>query len=150
MRTPRRDRRRGGSALELALLLPWYIFLFVGAFDWGYYAHALISTESAARVAALYTSQGTTTAADQTGACRLALEELRISPNVGSGLNTCSALPVIVTAVKAGPGQGVTSADDSQASQVAVTYRTVGLIPIPGLLAKQATFYRVVQMRLRS
>ena len=41
----RRDRRRrGGSVLEMAMLMPWYVFLFVGAFDWGYYAHALIST----------------------------------------------------------------------------------------------------------
>jgi hypothetical protein len=40
----------GGSALEFALLMPWYVFLFVGAFDWGFLAHALISTESAARV----------------------------------------------------------------------------------------------------
>ncbi len=37
-------RRRGGSMIEFCLLLPWYIFLFVGAFDFGFYAYSLIST----------------------------------------------------------------------------------------------------------
>src|ERR1700683_705240 len=66
----RRRRQRGGSALEMALLLPWYFFLFVGTFDWGFYAHALISTEAAARTAVLYTSQSVATASDQADACR--------------------------------------------------------------------------------
>jgi len=51
----------------MALLLPWYFFLFVGTFDWGFYAHALISTEAAARTAVLYTSQSSATASDQAG-----------------------------------------------------------------------------------
>lgn len=134
----------------MALLLPWYLFLFVGAFDWGFYAHALISTESAARVAALYASGSTSTATDTTGCggsgcpCVYALEELRISQNVGSAVTSCSALPVIVTPTE------VTGADGQNAAQVAVTYQTIGVIPIPGLLQSQPTFYRVVQMRLRS
>jgi hypothetical protein len=133
----------------MAFLLPWYIFLFVGAFDWGFYAHALISTESAARVAAIATSADSTTASNATLACSYAVEELKIISNVGN-TTTCSASPVIVTAVKAcASGCTITSADGSDASQVAVTYSTQSLIPIPGVLAKQATFYRVVQMRLR-
>jgi len=128
----------------MALMLPWFIFLFVGAFDWGFYAHALISTESAARVAALATSASLSTAADSSLACTYALEELKISANV-AGLSTCGALPVIVTAtLKTNSG-----VDGATASEVAVTYQTPSLIPIPGLLTKQATFYRVVQMRLR-
>ena len=137
--------------MEMALMLPWYLFLFVGTFDWGYYAHALISTESAARVAALYTSQSSSTASDQADACVLANEEMRIVPNIGNtGTPTCSASPLVLTAVQAGSGQSTASADNNPASQVTVTYTTVGLIPIPLLLPKQATFYRVVQMRLRS
>ena len=27
------------GALEMALMLPWYLFFFVGTYDWGYYAH---------------------------------------------------------------------------------------------------------------
>jgi Flp pilus assembly protein TadG len=144
----RRKRQRGGSALEMALMLPWYMFLFVGTFDWGFYAHALISTESAARVATLYTSQSAAKAADQADACILANEELRISENISNtGTPTCNASPIIVTATSV---TAANSADTNPASQVSVTYTTVGMIPIPFLLAKQATFYRVVQMRLRS
>ncbi|HEY1340556.1 MAG TPA: TadE/TadG family type IV pilus assembly protein [Bryobacteraceae bacterium] len=150
MAKSRRHRQRGGSALEMAFLLPWYIFLFVGAFDWGFYAHALISTESAARVAAIATSASNSTAADSTLACTYALEELRIVSNIGS-TTTCSGTPVTVTATKlCSSGCTSNSADGNPASQVAVTYTTQSLIPIPMLLAKQATFYRVVQMRLRS
>lgn len=147
----RRKGQRGGSALEMALMLPWYMFLFVGTFDWGYYAHSLISTESAARVAALYTSQSAATAANQSVACILANEELRVATNISnSGTPTCSASPLIVTAVEAGGANSTTSADGNLASQVSVQYTTISLIPIPLLLSKQATFYRVIQMRLRS
>jgi len=136
----------------MALMLPWYLFFFVGTYDWGYYAHALISTESAARVAAEYTSQSSAQASNQAMACILANEELRIMNNVsGTGTPTCAASPVIVTAAQWGPGQTKTgSADLQNASQVTVQYTTIGLIPIPGLLTSSATFYRIVQMRLRS
>src|SRR5262245_5842524 len=146
MKTPRRKSCRGGSALEMAFFMPWYIFLFIGAYDWGFYAHALISTASAARVAALYTSTDDTTAASSSGACTYALEELRIAINIPSTLTTCDAAPVIVTAALK---TGADSADGYNASEVAVTYTTATLIPIPGLLKNQATFYRVVQMRIR-
>jgi Flp pilus assembly protein TadG len=141
----RRKRQRGGSALEMALLLPWYFFLFVGTFDWGFYAHALISTEAAARTAVLYTSQSSATAADQADACTLANEEMRIVPNISnSDATTCNASPLVVTAAS------VSGPDSLPASQVTVTYTTLSLIPIPGVLTNQATFYRVVVMRLRS
>ena len=135
-------RRHGGSALEAALLFPWYIFLFVGALDMGFYAHALISVQSAARVAALYTSTNTATQADATTACTLVLSELKVAANL-RGVTSCAALPVIVTAT------GVTGADGQAASQVSVQYQTLGLIPIPGLLSNQFTFGAVTQMRLR-
>jgi Flp pilus assembly protein TadG len=139
----RRQGERGGSLLEASLLMPWFIFLFVGTFDCGFYAHALLSTESAARVAALYTSTSTSTAGDQATACTLALQELSVAANVPSS-GTCTALPVIVSASQ------VSGADGQPASQVSVTYQTLSLIPIPGLLNKQFTFSRTIQMRLRS
>src|SRR5262249_30957954 len=126
-KTARIKARRGGSALEMALLMPCYIFLFIGAFDWGFYAHALISTDTAPRFAALYTSGISPTAADQPNACSLVIQELSIASNV-SGITTCNSLPVIVTATSK------TGADGQVASEVAVTYRTQQLIPIPGLL----------------
>jgi Flp pilus assembly protein TadG len=135
----------------MALLLPWYFFLFVGTFDWGFYAHALISTEAAARTAVLYTSQSAATASDQADACILANEEMRIVPNISNtDGTTCNASPLVVTALQAGPGQTVATLDMSQGSQVSVTYTTLSLIPIPFVLTNKATFLRVVTMRLRS
>src|SRR3954447_14324338 len=92
----RRNRRRGGTALEMALFMPWFVFLFVGAFDWGFYAHALISTESAARVATLFASGSSTNASNTTYVCTLVLEELKVASNVSSS-STCTSLPVVVT-----------------------------------------------------
>ena len=133
---------RGHAMLEAALLLPWVLFLFVGAFDLGFYNYALISTQNAARVAAWYTSQTTTTAADATTACTYALAELSAMPNVGSTVTTCSASPVVVTATQ------VTGADGDLATQVSVAYTSPQLIPILGALPAQYTFNRTVQMRL--
>ena len=135
----------------MALLLPWYFFLFVGTFDWGFYAHALISTEAAARTAVLYTSQSSATASDQAGACILANEEMRIVPNISNtDATTCTSGSLVVTATQAGLGQSVSSPDNLPASQVTVTYTTLSLIPIPFVLTNKASFYRVVTMRLRS
>ena len=75
----------------MALMLPWLAFLFVGAFDWGYYAHALISTEAAARTAGTYAATNSTDATDTTNVCLFALEELRIVPNIGAS-TTCNGL----------------------------------------------------------
>jgi Flp pilus assembly protein TadG len=135
-------RRRGGQSLvEFVMLAPWFIFLFVGAFDWGFFAHGLISTESAARVGALYNVQQQSPT-NSTAACTYALSELRTAVNISSSLTTCTSLPVIVTATQ------VTGPDGANAAQVAVEYQTQNLIPIPGLLNSQYTFYRIVKMKL--
>lgn len=136
-------RRRGGALLEMAMFAPWIFFLFAGALDCGYYSYALITVENAARVAALYTSTDTGTAADSATACTNALAEMRSLPNVGSSLSTCTASPVTVTA------QLDAGSDSTPASVVTVTYDSVGLIPIPGLLQGRFTWTRSVKMRLR-
>lgn len=132
----------------MAMLMPWYIFLFVGALDWGFFAHALISTASAARIVALYTSMDSdhtrVTTTNTTNTCTLALEELRISSNVGTSVTTCTALPVIVSY------SAVTGVDGGSATSVTVQYQSLRLIPIPGMLGNQFTFTRTVQMRLRT
>jgi len=140
----RRRGIRGHSVIEAALALPWIIFLFVGVLYAGFYAYSLIATQSAARVAALYTSASTSTAADTAGACSYALEELRRTANIGAAVSDCTALPLIVNATSTvGP-------DGAAASRVSVTYQTPGMIPIPGLLTRQLTVTRIVQMRVRS
>ncbi len=141
----RRRNQRGGSALELAFFLPWYIFLFIGAFDWGVYARALISVENAARVAVLYTSSDPALAADSAGACAYAYRELISAPNLGTdAVCPASSLPVIITATK----KVASGADGTDAAEVSVSYQTQQLIPIPGFLPGQITVHRVVQMKL--
>src|SRR5437588_8527311 len=124
----RRNSERGGAMLELALLAPWIFFLFAGALDCGYYSYALISVESAARVAALYASTSASTAIDSSTACTYVLQELRNLPNVGASTTSCSADPVTVSA------QIQNGSDGTSAALVSVTYQSLPLIPIPGLL----------------
>src|SRR5665213_597431 len=101
--------RRGNSIIEFTILAPWYIFLFIGAFDMGIYGYALISVQSAARIAALYCSASASTASDSTTACSYALGQLRDLPDIPAALTTCSAAPLTVTAV------AVTGPDSSSA-----------------------------------
>jgi Flp pilus assembly protein TadG len=129
--------------LELALLLPWTIFLFVGIVDWGFFSYSLISIQGAARIAAFYTSTSSTTAADSSTACTIVLNDLAALPNIGTSVTNCAANPIIVTAT---PTAG---SDGAAASVVSVTYQSMPLIPIPGLLQKQFTWTRSVTMRLR-
>jgi len=135
-------RQKGQAVLELALLSPWIFFLFVGALDMGFYYHALISTENAARVAVSYTSSHAGGSADSAGACPYAIAEMSTLSNM-NGVSTCTALPLIVTA------SSVTGPDGAAASSVSVTYRSITLIPIPYLLPRQMTVTRTVQMRVK-
>ena len=135
----RKNRTRGGAALEMALLAPWIFFLFIGAFDWGFYSYSLITMQAAARTAALYTSSSTANASDATTACTLVLGEMANLPNVGTD---CTSNPTVSASL-------VTGIDSANAAQVSVTYQSVSLIPIPGLLAKQFNITRVVRMKIR-
>ena len=128
--------------VEFALLMPWYAFLFVGAYDYGFYAYGLIATQSAARVAAMYCSGSTSLASNcSTQACTYALDQLQNMPNLG-GVSTCTASPVnVTTSMVSGP-------DSANAAQVNVRYTTPQLIPIPGLLPNSLTISRTVVMRV--
>ncbi len=140
MRTPR-SRRRGASIIELVLIAPWMFMLFIGALDWGFYASALISVQAAARSAALYTSGGTSVAADSTTACTIVLNEIQKLPNIGTSTTTCGTNPVVTASSITGP-------DGAAASKVSVQYQSISLIPLPWL-AKQFTVTRNVTMRVR-
>jgi hypothetical protein len=125
--------------------MPWYVFLFVGAFDYGFYSYALIATQDAARIAGMYCSTSTSTAADATTACSYSLDQVRNLPNVGTALTTCSASPLVVTASVVNGADGTTNGD----TQVSVTYTTPQLIPIPGLFPGKLTIAKTVQMKIR-
>ena len=139
--------RRGNSLVEFSLLLPWYVFLFIGIFDFGFYSYALIATETAVRVAGEYCASSTTAAADSTTACGYVLDQLRGLPNVGMNLASCAASPVVVTTSLV---SGSSTPDGANAANVVVSYTTPRLIPIPGILAGQITISRTVLMKTRS
>ena len=164
---PARRRSQGGAAVvETALLMPWLIFLFIGVFDLGFYMYAAICTQSAARAAAIATSQSQST---QTFAieCAAALGELNTLPNMG-GVSTCAtssggitnALPIAVlnppttlsctTTPKCADCTAYTCTDPVPPTsvQTAVTYQTLPMIPIPGVLTGRVQLTRVAEMRI--
>jgi hypothetical protein len=135
----------------MSLLMPWVVFLFVGAFDWGFYAHALISVESAARVVALYGANATSGNVSRSASCSLVLDELSIASNVAN-LTVCTGTlsatqPVILSATCPSPSS---SLDNLNYVQMDLAYQTINLIPIPGLLASKVILRRVIQMPMSS
>jgi Flp pilus assembly protein TadG len=132
-------RRRGNAVIEVSLMAPWVLLLFIAVFDFGFYVYAAISVENAARVAALHTSSATSLRGDVGTACFYALQELQKTGNVG-GLNSCNSLPLVVTAAG-------TDLNGAPASQVSVTYETMPGIAIPWF-PDRYTITRVVSMRL--
>lgn len=130
--------------LEVSMMLPLVAFLFMGAFDMGYYAYALISLQDAVRVAALYTSTSAATATDSATACTQVINELKTLPNIGSSVVSCSGTPLTVSA------QLVTGAGTTNASLVSVTYQSSYLFSIPGVLADQFTWTRTAKMPIRN
>ena len=133
---------RGSAMVELTLLVPWCLFLFVFVIDMGFYEYSLISVENATRIAAEYTSQGSSVAADSAGACTRVIAELSGLPNIGSTVTSCSAAPLTVTA------SAITGTDGSAATSVTVAYQGLSMIPIPGLMQGRLYFNRNVQMRV--
>ena len=151
-RMPRARRRSGNNIIEFSLLIPWYVFLFIGVFDFGFFSYSLIAVQSAARVGAEYASYSTTTQTDSTTACTYAIGQLQDLPNVGSG-GTCTANSTTVTSAAplAVQASAIASGPDTKpAASVTVTYMTPQLIPIPGLLPGKLTISRTVKMRIRT
>lgn len=128
--------------VEFALLMPWYVFLFVGAYDFAFCAYSVVATESAARIAAMYCSGSTSLASNcSTAACTYALYQLRNMPNVGSSMSSCSSPLTVSTSMVTGP-------DSTDAAQVTVNYTTPTLIPLGSILPATFTFSRTVTMKV--
>jgi Flp pilus assembly protein TadG len=140
-----RKRQRGAAFIEFLILFPMLFFLFAGVFDMGSFCYALIETEDAARIGALYTSSQSTFAGSSSGACQYVKVELSTMPNSSQFPAGCGSSPLQVTA------QSTTGPDGLPASTVTVSYRTVQMpvLPIPGF-ARQVTITRTVQMKVRT
>ncbi len=141
----RLDKRKGSSLIEFSLLMPWYFFLFVGVYDFGFYSYSLIALEDGVRVAAVNASQNSTFAADSVTACTYVLGSLVNLPNIGTAVTTCAASPITVTATY-GAASGP---DGGPMTTVTAVYTSPQLIPIPSLLSGQTTTTRIVKMRVR-
>jgi Flp pilus assembly protein TadG len=142
------SRQSGQAVVEVTLLVPWLVFAFVAAFNFGIFAYALVSTQNAARSAAMYASQSLTVAQSGTivtQVCTYVLGELGDAPGVGSGVTTCTGTPVTVTVTARTPGAG-----NMNTVQVSVTYNTMQLIPLPGLMAGSLSITRMVEMPIRN
>lgn len=137
-------KRKGNNLIEFSLLMPWFFFLFVGVFDFGFYDYSLIALQDGLRVAAVNAAQNSALAGDSTTACTYVLDALRYLPNIGTSVTSCSSSPITVTATY-GSGAGP---DGGSESTVSATYTTPQVIPIPGLLSGQYTITRTLHMRL--
>jgi Flp pilus assembly protein TadG len=140
--------KRGQAVVEVTLLIPWIVFAFIAAFNFGIFAYSLISTENAARTAATYASQSLAVAQGGsivTQVCPYVLGELGDAPGVGSAVTTCAASPVTVSVTAETPGSG-----NMSTVKVAVTYNTMQLIPLPGLMAGSLAITRTVEMPIRN
>lgn len=152
----KRDLRRGAAIVEASLMMPWLAFLFVGILDFGFYAYAAISIQNAARAAALRTANSQFSFS-QANACIAALGELRGLPNM-VGVNTCAASAgaitdtepaAVVVTVLNNPDCADCSVNASASSvQATVTYRTLPMIPIPGLVMGRLTMTRIAESRV--
>ncbi len=156
----------GSAVIEAALMMPWIAFLFVGILDFGFYSTAAIATQNAARAAAIQLANGSTI-----DACQTILNELRLMPNT-FGVTTCGALPSDVTNAMPVAYCATTLNDtanttcsstytkcadcagspatgtNAKSIQAVVTYQTVPLVPIPGILMGQMRLTRIAEARV--
>jgi hypothetical protein len=144
----RDTRERGQAVVEVTLMMPWIVFLFFGVFDFGFYAHAAICTQNAARAAAVAASE---TATAIVTPCSAALGEFRMLPNVGYNPSlTCGSLPVIVTLNTLATCTLCDHGTTYPTKQAVVQYQSVPVFPIPGIMNGQMTMTRVAAMRVIS
>jgi Flp pilus assembly protein TadG len=137
-----RTKRTGSSAVEFAFLVPWFVFLFVGVLDLGYYNYALITAQSAARTAALFTSSSLSASTQTDQACTYVYDQLTSNINL-SGATTCTGTSPISLTTSVGLGP-----DGNSASTVTVQFTSATLIPIPALLPANFPVARTAQMMI--
>jgi Flp pilus assembly protein TadG len=144
-------RERGQALIEVTLLCPWILFLFMGIYDFGFFAYAAICTQNAARAAALASAE---TATSTLTPCSAALGELRMILNVTPSL-TCNSLPVVVTVTTLTNATSPVCADcgllpytGATSKQASVQYQSPPMFLIPGIMNGRLTLTRIAEMRV--
>jgi Flp pilus assembly protein TadG len=136
------SERSGQAVIEMTLMLPWILLLFIAVFDFGFFMYAGIATSNAARAGALATSSDQAYTGLSALACDAARREMEWMPNAASFTTNCASGPLQVTAAT------VAAIDDATrpATRVRVTYETVQLFPLPFLMGRM-TLTRQAEMR---
>jgi Flp pilus assembly protein TadG len=145
----------GNSVVEVALMAPWLFLLFVGVFDFGFYAYAGICMENAARIGALQTASNSalTSTQLQALACTAATLEMARVPNRFNFVGGCGSGPLQVTQQtltnSTTPQCADCGADAGAVSTlVTVTYQSNLFVPIPGVLENQLNLQRTSEVRM--
>jgi len=162
----RRKREKGSALVEAALLMPWVWFLFVGILDSGFYTYSAMATQNAVRAVAIQAGNlgGVMTSAQM---CTSARNEMGFLGNVvlmsncaASQAAVSNAAPIwvcagILTNVS-GSACGLpaaTCADcgldaGARSVQAVLTYQSIPLVPIPGILPEQLQLTRIAEARI--
>ena len=140
-------------------MMPWLAFLFVGILDFGFYSYSAISLQNAARAAAMR-SAADASSFSSGNSCAAALGELRGLPNM-IGVTTCASsaggitntLPAAVAIVKLDNTTTPVCADcgvtaSASSVQATVTYETLPMVPIPGLVMGRMRMTRIAESRI--
>ena len=134
--------RRGSSLLEVGLMLPWFVTLFVGILDFGFCAYGLVATQNAARVVATWGAANSTNAGNiSSNACTYAAPMFAYAPTHVTGCGANLSVSTSTPTVGSGASQMATV-------EVSVTY-TLTLIPLPGIMPGSMAITRTVQMPVR-
>lgn len=161
-----RHGQRGSAVIEAALLMPWICFLFVGILDSGFYTYSAMATQNAARAVAIQSANngGTLSGAAM---CQAAKNEMGFLANVALMTNcaatqaavsnsapiwVCAGILTSTSASSCGL-PAATCADCSLAGtarsiQAVLTYQSVPLVPIPGILTGTLQLTRIAEARI--
>jgi Flp pilus assembly protein TadG len=135
---PRPDERRGAAATELAVLLPFLIFMFLIATDWARVFYYSMTLDNCARNGALYACNIYNNANWQGTSAQVASVQAAAAAS-GTNLNP----PVSVGNVKV---SNTTDADGNSVVVVTVTYKFVTVAKYPGI--PNQTMVKTAQMRV--
>ena len=133
--------------MEVALIAPWIFFLFVATLDFGFYAYWLMAVTNASRSAALEASRS---GISQSAACNRVINEMRgvLGWQVADASGACASPPLTVTVAMLDDTTTPTSADLNRSVLASVTWETVPVIPVPGIV-NQFTIRRDTEMRMQ-
>jgi hypothetical protein len=145
---------RGQAIIEMTLMMPWIIFLFVGVLDFGFYSYALIATQNGARVGAMAGSFGGG-APNAVSTCNAVVAEMNSLPGTQSyvpGTYTClyDTAPTTTNRIAISTPTTEAETDGSTAAVVTVSYLPPVMIPIPGVMNTPPIVTRIAKAPLLS